>query len=400
MNLRRSAAFLLLLGSSRSVRAAPADSTRTGPVQEDLVDALKSWIPRLPLKAHDSGKLQSGGHFLWLLPNAGYTLQTKFLVQVIGNLAYRRPGAYLSTVQAAATYTQNAQSYYTLTPALWTRNNTWYLTGDYRYMEYPQATYGLGMYTNTDRVVSMDYNYLRVYQSVLRKVAPSFWLGAGYRLDAHWDISSWTSKREVARISAYRYGVQGTSVSSGPVAHAHYDTRTNPINPQGGALVDAVYRISAPVFGADRPWDALQLDARTYLPLDARKRHVLALWSYDVFTLGGEPPFLDLPSTGWDTYSATGRGFIQGRFRGRSMMYGEAEGRFTLTRNGLLGGVLFTNVTSVTEPSDNRFVKWVPAAGFGLRVNLNKVSRTNLAVDYGFGADGSRGLFFNLGEVF
>ena len=49
---------------------------------------------------------------------------------------------------------------------------------------------------------------------------------------------------------------------------------------------------------------------------------------------------------------------------------------------------------------DGTFEKVVPAVGGGLRLNLNKASRTNLAIDYGFGFDGSRGLSLNLGEVF
>jgi hypothetical protein len=39
-------------------------------------------------------------------------------------------------------------------------------------------------------------------------------------------------------------------------------------------------------------------------------------------------------------------------------------------------------------------------AGAALRIKLNKFTRTNLAIDYAFGADGTKGLFFNLGEVF
>lgn len=41
-----------------------------------------------------------------------------------------------------------------------------------------------------------------------------------------------------------------------------------------------------------------------------------------------------------------------------------------------------------------------PAAGVGLRLNINKHNRTALAVGYGIGLQGSRGLFFNFGEVF
>ncbi|WP_226163180.1 hypothetical protein [Hymenobacter terricola] len=94
------------------------------------------------------------------------------------------------------------------------------------------------------------------------------------------------------------------------------------------------------------------------------------------------------------------RGFIQGRFRGKNLIYGETEYRFGLTRNRLLGAVVFANAESVTEQESGRFEKVVPAAGAGLRVSVNKVSHTNLSIDYGFGTDGSRGLALNLGEVF
>lgn len=88
-------------------------------------------------------------------------------------------------------------------------------------------------------------------------------------------------------------------------------------------------------------------------------------------------------------------------------MYGEAEYRFVITSNRLLGGVVFANAQSVTELSvargvvqDGHFEKIAPAGGGGLRFNLNETSHTNLAIDYGFGLDGSRGLSLNLGEVF
>ena len=52
------------------------------------------------------------------------------------------------------------------------------------------------------------------------------------------------------------------------------------------------------------------------------------------------------------------------------------------------------------QVKDGTLEKVAPAVGGGLRLNLNKASRTNLAIDYGFGIDGSRGLALNLSEVF
>src|SRR5262249_15608198 len=114
----------------------------------------------------------------------------------------------------------------------------------------------------------------------------------------------------------------------------------------------------------------------------------------------GAAPYLLLPSTGWDAYSNTARGYIQGRYRSRNMLYFESEYRFGITGNGLLGGVVFGNAQSFSERATGKYTYIQPGYGMGLRISLNKFSRTNLCVDYGWGSHGSGGFFVNLGEVF
>ena len=54
----------------------------------------------------------------------------------------------------------------------------------------------------------------------------------------------------------------------------------------------------------------------------------------------------------------------------------------------------------LTDTGTPLFTRVAPAAGAGIRLRMNKLSRTNLSIDYGMGIEGSHGLFFNLGEVF
>ena len=82
------------------------------------------------------------------------------------------------------------------------------------------------------------------------------------------------------------------------------------------------------------------------------------------------------------------------------MLYLEAEYRFRILKNGLLGGVVFTNAQSVTDWPSNKFTTIYPAVGAGIRIKVNKHSATNIALDYAFGIGGSNGIFVNLGEVF
>jgi hypothetical protein len=398
--LRRAGELALLcllahLAGAQTV-TPPGLHPASAPAPLDVADVAHHLYARVP--AHDSLGLQHGHRMLLLVPVVGYSQQTGAVVELALNTAFQKRNANVSTMVGAAEYTAREQLIFTLTSSLWLPDNTWNLV----------STYGLGMYTTTTGgVVSMDYKYLRLYQTALRRVAPAWYVGLGYQLDDHWDIVSRNSRREVASISRYSYGVSDRSISSGPVISVLHDNRGNAINAQGGYFLNALYRPNLKVLGSDTNFQTLLLEGRLYLHPSRYSPNILALWSYNTFTLSGNPPFLDLPATGWDMYGNTGRGFIQGRFRGKNFMYGEAEYRFGITHNRLLGGVIFTNAQSVTELSvmhghveDGTFEKVVPGVGGGLRISLNKASRTNLAVDYGFGFDGSHGLSLNLGEVF
>ncbi|MBU6121543.1 hypothetical protein [Hymenobacter siberiensis] len=194
--------------------------------------------------------MQRGQKALLIVPVIGYTQQTGGIAQLAFSLAFARPGANVSAVLAGAAYTVNDQLIITATSSLWTTDNHWYFVGDWRLMRYPQSTYGLGMYTSaTDRVVSMNYDYLRIYESALRRIAPAWYAGLGYQLDYHWNIVSRNAFCEVNRISRYPFGVESTSVSSGPVLALLHDTRANAINPQGGRYLSTVLRTNLKALG-------------------------------------------------------------------------------------------------------------------------------------------------------
>ena len=104
-----------------------------------------------------------------------------------------------------------------------------------------------------------------------------------------------------------------------------------------------------------------------------------------------------------DTYGRSGRGYPQGRFRGQSLVYGEAEYRWTVTKNGLFGMVAFLNTrdaSAATQTGEKLFDSFATGAGVGLRLMLNKRSQTNLCLDIGWGKDGSRAVYFAVQEAF
>jgi hypothetical protein len=74
---------------------------------------------------------------------------------------------------------------------------------------------------------------------------------------------------------------------------------------------------------------------------------------YSDLVVGGVAPYLDLPATAMDTYGRSGRGYGEGRFRGERL-----------------------------------FDTFAPGGGLGLRLLINKHSKTNLCLDFGLGEQG------------
>src|SRR5262249_51838367 len=130
-----------------------------------------------------------------------------------------------------------------------------------------------------------------------------------------------------------------------------YDSRDSTINPYRGIYASLSFEGNPTWLGSSQASSLLGAQFRAYLGLsDRMPRNVLAFWFYGKGVTGGNIPYLALPSIGWDRQGTTGRGYIQGRFRGTAEMYGEAEWRFSLTRDGLLGGVLFVNAETFSRP--------------------------------------------------
>ena len=374
------------------------------PPTQDIRDLVGAVIPGLkPKPATDTaGQARPKRVQLVVLPAVAYTLEARFLATLTAGVAFQRPLANQSNLSTTLTYTQNQQIILALNGPYWTRGNHSLWLADYRLLHYPQRTYGLGTASHTDDFIAMNYNLLRVHQSYYHRVGSTghLYVGGGYFLDRRWNIVSvGQDGQQVRDISGYTPGIRGSSTSSGLVASVLRDSRANQLRPAAGeSYLFLALRANAKALGSNFNYQLLQTDVRRYLRAGP-VGNVLALWFYGDFIVGQQAPYLDLPATGWDTYSVTGRGYIQGRFRGRSLLYSEAEYRFNLTRSRVLGGVVFANAQTARDPLAG-YGRVAPAAGAGIRLCLNKDAGSYLAVDYAFGIENSQGVFFNLGEVF
>lgn len=338
------------------------------------------------------------------VPAAGYSLATGLAGLVAANATFRTTTtANTSTMVTSFTYTVRNQIILPVLASIWTGRNKYNIVTDWRYLKFPSYTYGLGGYTKVSEGYEINYSAIRLHSTLLRMLRPNVYVGMGYNFDYFYNIDELNPP--IGKITDFqRYEiskiVNKTEFASGITFNFLYDTRANTVNPEKGNYINVIYRTNVTMLGNHYSWRSLVIDARKYIPFPANSENVLALWTYDWFTVSGQPPYLMMPNTGGDPFSNTGRGYILGRFRGNNMAYLEGEYRFGLTNNGLLGGVAFVNAESFTEMQSGKFETIAPGWGAGLRLKLDKFSRTNIAVDYGFGLKGSGGLFVNIGEVF
>jgi len=342
--------------------------------------------------------------YISVLPAFGTTPATGFAGVVATNFAFHlgKGKTDLSSISANMAYTIKRQFTMPIRSIIWSKDNKWNFLGDWRFIKYPQNTYGIGARSSIEQEVEVDYLYLRFYQHVLHSVVSHFYVGGGVFCDQYWDIKQldW-DKPFQSNFEKYGYGTASRVYTSGLGINLLWDDRKNVITPKQGSYANFVYRFNPSYFGNEETWESAYLDLRKYLYLPSKsKKNILAFWLLYWGITRGQAPYFLLPSNSWDTYTSSVRGYVQGRFRSKHMVAFETEYRYGITRNGLLGGVVFANVSSYAEPNGGKMKYVNPAVGAGLRIKLNKTSNTNLMIDFAFGLPTYHGLYVDVGEIF
>jgi hypothetical protein len=255
-------------------------------------------------------------------------------------------------------------------------------------------------------IYTVNYLYTKFSQRIYRELGHNLYAGGGLSFDMRTDIRD-ERLDSTGSTPHYLYSVQngynpGRYNANGLLLNVQYNDREHTLRSMEGFYADLGLRLNQTWLGSSRNALQLHYDMRYYLPLsDRRPDHVLAIWHWGSVLMSGSLPYLEMPGTGTDIYNRSGRGYTIGYFRGPSYVCLESEYRFPITRNQFIGGVLFANIqsaTSVREPF--MFETLEPAGGAGLRILVNKESRSTVCLDYGFGRFGSRGVFIGLNEVF
>lgn len=408
-------ALLLTLSSAASAGAQEQDpSTPPAPAEPwpslDVIDLWHKFRPKAvsPDQTAESRARDAARHFIVLAPAIGSRPSTGLTLGVNGNMAFFEGdprSTHISSMAGGFRVSQKKQVLSNVRFSIFTDDDGWFLQGDNRLNWTSLNTYELGSDAATVDAANVKYNFVRLYETAYRTIRPGLFLGGGVNVDARSNIRAGDTEKGFDQSAYLAYSQQhgfspDKQVSTGGSVGLLFDTRDNAINASHGWLASATYRTFFKGLGGDATWQELAIDVRTYRPLTHSGSQRVAFWLLGDMVTGGVAPFLDLPTTGGDVRS--GRGYSEGRYRGEHLMYGEAEYRGALTPNGLLGFVAFVNASTIgsVESGAKLFETYAPAAGVGLRVLLNKRSRTNLTTDWGWGKAGSSGFYLGIQEAF
>jgi outer membrane protein assembly factor BamA len=405
--MRRIAMAVSILLIPATALTAQAQQLVTPDEQVDVPDLIRAWRHKGPAPPSEPRQ-----RMIVAAPIIGSNPSAGFLFGAAAQVAMFRGDPSTTRITsgiASLSFSTKKQVLLNVRFDSFSDGNRWILKGDNRFQNTSQNIYGFGAATPGSAAVNSDYIFVRVHETVYRHLAHDVYVGGGVLFDSHTGVQpaedsdpNWSSSPYIS-YSQQNDLPTDSQQSAGFSVNVLLNRRDSDINAQRGWRVDARYRASFSGFlSADSSWQGLDVDARAYVPLDADGRHRIALWGYTSVVTTGVAPYFDVPATVMDTYGRSARGYQEGRYRGEQLVYGEAEYRGLLMRNGLLGVVAFATMTTVSndQTGEALFDSVAPSAGGGLRLLLNKRSRTNLCLDFAWGKDGASGVYLAIQEAF
>ena len=403
-------------------KAAAQDSMNTAqkPIPEkDMSDVFRYIFKKKP----DTGAGKADGFAV--LPSFGYNPSFGFVIgaKAATGIQYgdHRNTSY-STIGLEALYTSKGIITAQAIHNIFTAGNQLNWQGNWQLSRFGIVDYGLGSgagknrsggfvlndfpVDRADSTFPIKYTYIRLNQKLYKKIAENLYAGGGVSLNFYTGINDEKqtgyfntphqqySERNNFNPSKYN--------ANGLIAALQYNTLEHPARAYGGLYAEVNFRFNQTWIGSTKNAVQFQYDIRKFWSLGSvNPAHVIAIWHWASYKLSGSIPYLELPSTGSDTYKRSGRGYTIGRFKGASFAYFETEYRFPITKNKLISGVCFFNLQSAsTDMGQKIFSALDRGGGAGLRILFKKQSRNTLCIDFSKGQYGSSGIFFGLNEVF
>jgi len=216
---RRKGILLLLyllwagMGTSLGQASGPTRKDSAELARErDLIDTYDKLF-----KGGRDTHIKDGAVYNSPFPAAGYTQVTGAAAVLSDRLDFYTGNpleSKESDILSSFTYSQYnqiiAQSY----ASLWTKGDKYNIIADWRYMKYPSTTYGLGGHSNYSDGYTIDFRYIKIHTTILRKLARNLYAGLGYYFDYFYKVQEVNPPPGIIT-SFQRYGLTPTEEGAG-----------------------------------------------------------------------------------------------------------------------------------------------------------------------------------------
>jgi hypothetical protein len=329
---------------------------------------------------------------LLVLPIVYYTPETK-IAGGIGGIFYLRSlkdryKDHTSSLFMDIIYTQKKQAIVEMTPNLYLKKGDFHLVGYLGFKKYAENFYGIGSETTESMEEYFNYRSLKFLFSLRKRITPSFFVGLQYNFE-HFKI---TELEPGGVLDTEDIVGNAGGTQSGLGLLLVQDTRDHIFFPRSGTLLHAQASLFSPTLGSDYRFQKYTFDFRQYVTVFSN--HVLA-FQQNISVSSGDVPLQWLPLLGGPWVM---RGYILGRFRDKNVIYLQMEYRIPLIwRLSAVGFVGYGDVA--TKLNRFKFFDFKLTGGVGIRYQLDRLSSTNVRLDFGF-AKGSFGVYAMINEAF
>ena len=351
-------------------------------------------------KAKNQEKIDQGKFIITPLagpaytPELGFTLavgiMTSFKTNRQDSLIQRSSAPILAGLTTTGAYFLGSE----LTTFWWHDKLRMY--ADINFKNMPDNYWGVGFQAGKDTPKSdTTTKYIRTWVQFNPKVLWQFkkyWF-AGANIDFNYTRGS----EACAGVTADPYYMKFNDkpFNGGLGAVFQYDSRDMPVNAWSGAFAELSATVYGSYLGGQNNYQMYDADLRKYFKIK-RAGRILAVELRGRFGQGDVPyGEMSQPGSPFDL-----RGYTWGRYRDESMFFAISEYRHMFLKKngevGLHGFAVWLGAGTLGNTVDE-FGNWLPNAGLGYRLQVQK--RMNLRLDFGFGTE-SRGFYFNFNEAY
>lgn len=301
-----------------------------------------------------------------------------------------------SRLTGIATFTTKKQSNFILKSDIWTSKNSYHITSELRYKNFPFNFYGIGNSTLEINEDPITQKLFRFNAGIEKKLGKISFTGVS---------TAYESYRFTDKVNDGIFSTDPAIIdkNGGQVLFLGLtqiiDSRNSNTYTTRGTFVKLNYSYAPDFFGGNHFSGGLfKLDMRNFQSIT---KQTTIGFNVNFQSIGGShTPFYLLPQLGSDEIM---RGYYAGRFRDQNLLALQSEIRLRL--NPRFGVVAFAAAGNVYSDGQIKLIQFKPAIGAGFRYFYDIERGLSVRMDYAVGEKNrgetrQSGLYLSLGEAF